>query len=278
MNRGSDRLDNRLGDRLESLRARGRKALVTFITAGDPTREATVPSLHALVRGGADVLELGIPFSDPEAEGPVIQAASERGLASGTTLRACLDLVADFRRDDSETPVVLMGYLNSVLAMGCERFATAARAAGVDGLIMVNLPPEEAGELKPALEKVGISLIFLVAPTTTDARARMILDHASGFVYYVSLTGITGSGNLDRAAAGARLRWLRSLTGLPVMAGFGIKDPETARTVATDADGVVIGSALVATMAAGGTEPAAIPGRLEAQVSAIREALDQIPR
>lgn len=269
---------SRLPGRLDALRSAGRKALVTFITAGDPNAEVTVPALHALVRGGADVLELGIPFSDPEAEGPVIQAASERGLAAGMTLRGCLALVEAFRRDDAETPVVLMGYLNSVLAMGCERFAGAAAAAGVDGLIMVNLPPEEAGELKPALDKVGISLIFLIAPTTTDARAQRILAHASGFVYYVSLKGITGSGNLDHAAAGARLRWLRSLTPLPVMAGFGIKDPETARAMATDADGVVIGSALVATVAAGGAEPAAIPGRLETQVRAIRMALDEPTR
>jgi tryptophan synthase alpha chain len=269
---------NRLSTRLDALRARGRKALVTFITAGDPSRDVTVPALHGLVRGGADVLELGIPFSDPEAEGPVIQLASERGLAAGMTLRGCLELVAAFRRDDPDTPVVLMGYLNSVLAMGCERFATAAAAAGVDGLIMVNLPPEEAGELKPALDSVGISLIFLIAPTTTDERARMILAQASGFVYYVSLKGITGSGNLDQVAAGERLRWLRSLTALPVMAGFGIKDPATARAMAVDADGVVVGSALVATVAASGGEPGAIPGRLEAQVGAIRAALDGADR
>jgi len=266
---------SRLATRLEALRARGRKALVTFITAGDPRRDATIPALHALVRGGADVLELGIPFSDPEAEGPVIQLASERGLAAGMTLRGCLELVEAFRRDDPDTPVILMGYLNSVLAMGCARFATAAAAAGVDGLIMVNLPPEEAQELKAALDSSGISLIFLVSPTTTDTRARMILEHASGFVYYVSLTGITGSGNLDHASAGARLRWLRSLTSLPVMAGFGIKDPETARAMAADADGVVVGSALVATVAAAGAEPETIPARLEAQVGAIRAALDQ---
>jgi tryptophan synthase alpha chain len=269
---------SRLVRRFDGLRSRGRKALVTFVTAGDPQREVTVPALHALVRGGADVLELGIPFSDPEAEGPVIQAASERALAAGMTLRGCFALVEEFRRDDAETPIVLMGYLNSVLAMGCERFAAAAAAAGVDGLIMVNLPPEEATELKSALDSVGISLIFLVAPTTTEARARMILDHASGFVYYVSLKGITGSDNLDHAAAGAKLRWLRGMTGLPVLAGFGIKDAATARALAADADGVVVGSALVATMAAASGEPGSIPNRLETQVHAIRAALDQVSR
>jgi tryptophan synthase alpha chain len=268
---------SRLVRRLEVLRSAGRKALVTFVTAGDPRADVTVPALHALVRGGADVLELGIPFSDPEAEGPVIQAASERGLAAGMTLRGCLTLVEAFRRTDPDTPIVLMGYLNSVLAMGCNAFATAAAAAGVDGLIMVNLPPEEATELKPALDKVGISLIFLIAPTTTEGRARMILDHASGFVYYVSLKGITGSDNLDHAAAGAKLRWLRGMTRLPVMAGFGIKDAATARAMARDADGVVVGSALVATMAAASAEPDSIPDRLEVQVRAIRAALDQVP-
>jgi tryptophan synthase alpha chain len=185
-------------------------------------------------------------------------------------------MVERFRSADADTPVVLMGYLNSVLAMGCERFAAAAAAAGVDGLIMVNLPPEEAWELKPALDAVGISLIFLVAPTTTDERARMILGHASGFVYYVSLKGITGSGNLDRAAAGERLRWLRGLTGLPVMVGFGIKDPEGARAMAMHADGVVVGSALVATVAEHGARPETIPGLLESQVAAIRAALDEV--
>jgi tryptophan synthase alpha chain len=266
---------NRLQSRLETLRTAGRKALVTFITAGDPMPDTTVPALLALVRGGADVLELGIPFSDPEAEGPVIQLASERGLAAGMTLRGCLALVQDFRRTDNATPVVLMGYLNSVLFMGCAQFAAAAAAAGVDGLIMVNLPPEEAEELKAELDKAGISLIFLVSPTTTDARAQLILNHAEGFVYYVSLKGITGADSLDQGAAGSRLRWLRGLTTLPVLAGFGIKDPLTARTMAADADGVVVGSALVATMAAAADDPAGIPARLEAQVRDIRVALDQ---
>jgi tryptophan synthase alpha chain len=269
---------NRLATRFAALRSAGRKALVTFITAGDPQRAVTVPALHALVRGGANVLELGIPFSDPEAEGPVIQAASERGLASGTTLAACLDLVAEFRASDADTPVVLMGYLNSLLAMGVERFATAAATVGVDGVIVVNLPPEEARELKSALDAAGISLIFLVAPTTTDARARMILEHASGFVYYVSLKGITGADTLDRSTAGPRLRWLRGLTRLPVMAGFGIKDAATAAAMAVDADGVVMGTALVATIADALAEPGTIPARLEAQVGAVRSALDRVSR
>jgi tryptophan synthase alpha chain len=267
---------NRLDRRLAALREQRRKALVTFVTAGDPTAAATVPALRALVRGGADVLELGIPFSDPEAEGPTIQASSERGLRQGMTLRGCLDLVRTFRADDAETPVVLMGYLNSVLAMGCERFARAAGEAGVDGLIMVNLPPEEADELQSALAEQGIRLIFLVAPTTTETRARMILERASGFVYYVSLKGITGADHLDVAAVGEKLRWLQSLTDLPVMVGFGIKDGASAQAVSRQADGAVVGSALVASMAELAEQPEAIPDRLEAQAGEIRRALDEI--
>ena len=265
---------NRLELRLGALRGAGRKALVTFITAGDPGPAATVPALHGLVRGGADVLELGVPFSDPEAEGPAIQASSERGLAQGMTLRGCLDLVRAFRADDPDTPMVLMGYLNAVLAMGVETFAAAAAEVGVDGLILVNLPPEEAAPLQTALRAHDIRLIFLVAPTTTEARARMIVEHASGFVYYVSLKGITGADHLDTAAVGERLRWLRRLTTLPVMVGFGIKDAATARAVAAHADGAVVGSALVRTMAACASAPQQIPGRLEAQAREIKSALD----
>ncbi len=266
---------NRLDARLASLKTTGRKALLTFITAGDPSPAVTVPALHALARGGADVLELGVPFSDPEAEGPTIQASSERGLAAGMTLRGCLELVREFRAEDRATPVVLMGYLNSVLAMGVDNFARAAGDAGVDGLIVVNLPPEEAAELESAVHRHGLRLIYLVAPTTTPERARMILDHAAGFVYYVSLKGITGADHLDAAAVGEKLEWLRGLTDLPVMVGFGIKDGASARAVSRHADGAVVGSALVATMAAGAESPDEIPARLEAQVCELRSALDE---
>lgn len=269
---GAGRLDARLARRRES----GRKALVTFITAGDPVPAATVPALHALVRGGADVLELGVPFSDPEAEGPAIQASSERSLKQGTTLRRCLEMVEAFRADDADTPVVLMGYLNSVLTMGVDVFARAAGDAGVDGLILVNLPPEEAGPLKRALAAQGIRLIFLVAPTTTEARAQLILEHAAGFVYYVSLKGITGADHLDAAAVGDKVRWLRGLTRLPVMVGFGIKDGPSARAVGRHADGVVVGSVLVTAMAGCARTPEAIPARLEAHAGELRSALDGI--
>lgn len=273
----SEAVLNRLELRLEERRDAGRKALVTFITAGDPTPQATVPALHALVAGGADVLELGVPFSDPEAEGPAIQASSERGLAQGMTLRGCLDLVREFRSTDTSTPVVLMGYLNPVLAMGPEAFAAGAAEAGVDAMILVNLPPEEADDVLSALEGYGIRLIFLVAPTTTAERAAIILERAAGFVYYVSLKGITGADNLDTDAVGVKLRWLRGLTDLPVMVGFGIKDGASAEAVARYADGAVVGSALVRTMAACAGAPQEIPGRLEAQARELRTALDRIP-
>jgi len=264
---------SRIADCFAALQAEGRKALTTFITAGDPTHAATVPALHALVAGGADILELGIPFSDPEAEGPAIQASSERGLRSGTTLAICLEMVREFRSDDQKTPVVLMGYLNSVLAMGESAFAEAAAAAGVDGLIMVNLPPEEATVLRPALRSRDIDLIFLAAPTTTPERLKMIVEVASGFVYYVSLKGITGASNLDVDAVAGRLAEIRAETELPVQVGFGIKDAATARGVAEHADGVVIGSALVNTMA-DHTDPDARNAALGEQVAVLRHALD----
>lgn len=264
---------SRLSGALQMLRSSDRKALTTFITAGDPDIAATVPALHALVAGGADILELGVPFSDPEAEGPTIQASSERGLANGMTLRGCLKLVASFREKDARTPVVLMGYLNSVMAMGFAAFAEAAADAGVDGLILVNLPPEEAAELKTELAQRDIDLIFLVAPTTTTTRARMIVSQASGFVYYVSLKGITGASHLIADSVAEKVGELRAASPLPVLVGFGIKDGETARAVARHADGVVIGSALVSTMARQ-PDPALRLKELTAQVASIRSALD----
>ncbi len=265
---------SRLSHRLQTLAQARRKALVTFITAGDPNLDATVPALHALVAGGADVLELGIPFSDPEAEGPAIQASSHRGLAQGTTLLKVLAMVRDFRRTDVDTPVVLMGYLNSVLTMGCAKFADAASAAGVDGLIMVNLPPEEAGEIKSLLDARNIDLVFLVAPTTTPERTAYIASNASGFIYYVSLKGITGADHLQVESVAENVGSLKAVARIPVLVGFGIKDAVTARAVAQYADGVVIGSVLVTTMAEAAQSPEMIPERLTAQVGEIRSALD----
>ena len=266
---------SRLAGRLAGLRERGRKALSTFITAGDPDGAATVPAMHALVAGGADIIELGVPFSDPEADGPAVQAGSERALANGTTLHDVLGMVAAFRATDADTPVVLMGYLNVFLKMGYEPFCRAARDAGIDGVIVVNLPPEEAGDFKAALRSHDLDLVLLVAPTTTSERFRYIAGEASGFLYYVSYKGITGAEHLDARAVGERLQAMRpGLGDLPVLVGFGIKDGASAAAVARHADGVVVGSVLVNTM--GTSSGAEIPGRLADQVRDIRTALDAL--
>ncbi len=265
---------SRIATRLATLKPR-HKALSAFITAGDPFPEATVPAMRALVRGGADIIELGVPFSDPEADGPSIQAASERALANGTTLADVLAMTADFRVEDRDTPVVLMGYLNLFLKMGYGAFCTRAAAAGVDGIIVVNMPPEEAAEFKIELDAHGMDLILLLAPTTTPPRAAYIAGCASGFVYYVSYKGVTGAQRLDADAVGERLAALRpQLGGQPVLVGFGIKDGASAVRIAPHADGVVVGSALVDTMASTAAE--AIPRRLEAQVREIRNALNTL--
>lgn len=250
-----------------------RKALVGFITAGDPTLEHTLPAMHALVEGGADILELGVPFSDPEAEGPTIQASSERALANHVTLSGVLGMVQAFRQRDSRTPIVLMGYLNSVLAMA--DFPQAARDAGVDGLIMVNLPPEEEQELQERLRTCQIDLIFLVAPTTTRERAQKIVQRSAGFVYYVSLKGITGANHLVATEVGAKVSELQSLTDLPICVGFGIKDGKTAAQIAPVADGVVVGSALVQLMADHAADPSAAAQALRSAASELRSSIDQ---
>ena len=265
---------SRIGSRLAQLRAAGRSALAPFITAGDPNLQTTAPALHALVRGGADLLELGIPFSDPEADGPAIQAASERALAQGATLRDVLALVAEFRTRDAATPIILMGYLNSILALGEAQFARQAAEAGVDGCILVNLPPEEAGELGGALAARGIDLIFLAAPTTTDERLRLIDRAASGFLYCVSLKGITGADHIAPQSVARNLARIRRASRLPVLVGFGIKDGATARALAEHADGVVVGSALVSRMGELAERPEAIPEALASALGEIRRALD----
>ena len=264
---------SRLGKRFASLAAQGRKALNTYIVAGDPVPVVTVPAMHALVRGGADLIELGVPFSDPEAEGPAIQAGIERALAHGVTLGDVLDSLTAFRRDDDDTPVVLMGYLNPFLRMGYEEFCTRAVDAGVDGVIVVNLPPEEAGTFRDALRARRMDLVLLVAPTTTPERAAYIAGQGSGFLYYVSYKGVTGARRADATAVAKRLTGIRAVAGgLPVLVGFGIKDGASAAGIAPHADGVVVGSALVETM---GSPPVAdIPDRLEAQIREIRDALD----
>ncbi len=265
---------SRIVKTLARLEREQKTALAPFVTAGDPHPDTTVPALHALVAGGADLLELGIPFSDPEADGPAIQAASERALANGITLMDVLGMVIEFRATDRLTPIVLMGYFNSILAMGEKRFAEAAAAAGVDGLIVVNLPPEEAGPLRAELQSRDMELIFLAAPTTTESRLRLIGGVSGGFVYHVSLKGITGADHIAVDAVAADVARLRRHTGLPVLVGFGIKDGATARAVAEHADGVVVGAALVSRMAVLADRAEDIPQVLQGAVDEIRQALD----
>lgn len=257
------------------LRASGRKALIPFITAGDPGLEATVPVMHALAAAGADVIELGVPFSDPMADGPTIQRSSERALARGAGLRYVLDTVAAFRRDDSTTPVVLMGYLNPIEIHGTARFAQTAIAAGVDGVLLVDLPPEEAAETREIFTAAGLALILLASPTTADARLDSLSAMAQGYLYYVSFAGVTGaSDRLDSSAASARLRDLRSRSQVPVVAGFGIKDAASAAAMAVEADGVVVGSALVAALGEAADAEAAAD-TAGAFLAPLRAALDE---
>lgn len=240
---------NRLNKRFAALQAARRKALIAFLTAGDPALHATVPAMHALVDAGADLLELGMPFSDPMADGPVIQRSSERALARGAGLGYVLDCVRHFRMRDPDTPVVLMGYLNPIEIRGAGVFAAQAAQAGVDGMLLVDLPPEEAGEFQGVFADAGLALIYLAAPTTDDARLTKLCAAAQGYLYYVSFAGVTGASGLDTQAAGTRLRAIRAMAQVPVVAGFGIKDAASAAAMATQADGVVVGSALVSVMA-----------------------------
>jgi tryptophan synthase alpha chain len=267
---------NRIDARFSKLKAAGRKALVPFVTAGDPSLEATVPVMHALVEAGADVIELGVPFSDPMADGPTIQRSSERALARGAGLAWVLDAVRAFRAGDADTPVVLMGYLNPVEIRGPAGFAAEAAAAGVDGVLLVDLPPEEAADFRAAFDAHGLALIALVAPTTSDARRERLCAQASGYLYYVSYAGVTGADRLDTEAAGARLRALRAGSPIPVVAGFGIRDAAGAAAMARDADGVVVGSALVAALD-GAADPAEAARRAAAFLAPLRLVLDAIP-
>jgi tryptophan synthase alpha chain len=236
---------SRIAATFDTLARTGRKALIPFITAGDPDPGMTVAIMHTLVSAGADVIELGVPFSDPMADGPTIQRASERALRHHTSLRDVIAMVAEFRRSNSTTPVVLMGYANPVEAMGCSAFAEAAKAGGVDGVLVVDCPPEEAGPLLAELEPRGIDAIFLLAPTTTEARMREIARVARGYIYYVSLKGVTGAATLDLAEVRARIPRIRAHIKLPIGVGFGIRDAATARAIAEFADAIVIGSRLV---------------------------------
>jgi tryptophan synthase alpha chain len=236
---------SRLAAKFAELAQSGRKALIPFITAGDPHPDFTVPMMHAMVKAGVDIIELGVPFSDPVADGPVIQRASERALAHQMSLRRTLACAAEFRKTDQTTPVVLMGYLNPIEAMTYQGFADAAQRADIDGVLTVDLPPEEAEECSALLKAHGIDPIFLLAPNSSSERIRKMAAIGSGYLYYVSLKGVTGAGHLNIADVEAKLQQIRENTTLPVGIGFGVKDAETAKLVSNLGDGVVVGSALI---------------------------------
>ncbi|NQU60693.1 MAG: tryptophan synthase subunit alpha [Rhodospirillales bacterium] len=244
------RIASRIAGRFADLKAEGRGGLITFVTAGDPDLETSKEILFGLPGAGADLIELGMPFSDPMADGPAIQASSLRALKNGMTLKKTLGLVADFRKQDADTPVVLMGYYNPIYIFGVDKFVKDAQAAGVDGLIIVDLPPEEVDELYLPAKAVGIDFIFLTAPTSDDARLPVIVSRASGFVYYVSITGITGTASAAATDIKAAIARLRKHTDLPIGVGFGIKTPEQAAEIASVADAAVVGSAFVDIVAA----------------------------
>ncbi|RJF76034.1 tryptophan synthase subunit alpha [Rhodopseudomonas palustris] len=238
-------MTTRIDARFAALKQQGRKALVTFVMAGDPDLETSLQVLKSLPAAGSDIIEIGMPFTDPMADGPAIQAAGLRALHTGTTLKKTLGLVRDFREGDDATPIVLMGYYNPIYIYGVDQFLVDAKAAGVDGLIVVDLPPEEDEELCLPAMKAGLNFIRLATPTTDEKRLPAVLANTSGFVYYVSITGITGSASADTAAVGAAVARIKRHTDLPVCVGFGIRTPEAAGAIAAQADGAVVGTALI---------------------------------
>ena len=263
---------SRIAATFAQLKSRSAKALIPYVTAGDPYPDATVDIMLALASGGADIIELGVPFSDPMADGPVIQKASERALAHGIGMSQVLAYVRAFRSRNGGTPVVLMGYANPIERYGVDRFVADARAAGVDGILVVDYPPEECESFARLLRDNGLDPIFLLAPTSTEARMREVGRMASGYVYYVSLKGVTGAGHLDVAAVAEMIPRIRAHVGIPVGVGFGIRDPQTARAVAAVSDAVVIGSVLVQLMQGESREDvAAAAGRF---IATFRSALD----
>jgi tryptophan synthase alpha chain len=263
---------SRIAACFEKLKGEKRKALIPYITAGDPHPSHTVALMRALVEGGADIIELGVPFSDPMADGPVIQRAGERALKHGVGLSHVLAMVKDFRQANDATPIVLMGYANPIEAMGVENFVGAARSAGVDGVIVVDYPPEECEEFAALAKKNGIDPIFLLAPTSTDKRIDDVARVCSGFLYYVSLRGVTGASHIDLSEVAARIPTIRAATRLPIGVGFGIRDAESAKRVAECADAVVIGARVIQEIEAGAAEGAG--ERLKAFLTPIRKALD----
>ncbi len=265
---------SRLAAIFEELSKTGRKALIPFITAGDPRPDFTLPMMHAMVEAGADVIELGVPFSDPMADGPVIQRASERALDHKMSLRRTLAIATEFRKTNQQTPVVLMGYVNPIEAMGYEDFANAAQRAEIDGVLTVDLPPEEAEECVALLKARGIDPIFLLAPNSSDERIKKMDTAGSGYIYYVSLKGVTGAGHLDIADVENKLNQIRANTRLPVAIGFGVKDAQTAKTISGIGDGVVIGSALISKIEANLDDLERAKSEIVELLKSMRQAMD----
>ncbi len=265
---------SRVAQTFSRLQEQHKKALIPFITAGDPSPELTVPLMHAMVEAGADVIELGVPFSDPMADGPAIQRSSERAIKQGVGLRHVLGYVAEFRRTDDSSPVVLMGYANPIEHMGYETFAKTARASGVDGVLVVDYPPEEGGDLFRHLSEQQLDPIFLLAPTSSDARIATVAKLARGYIYYVSLKGVTGAANIDLAEVTARLPRIKAVAKLPIGVGFGIRDAATAKSIASIADAVVIGSRIIQEIEQ--SNAANVLNNVGALLSEIRLAMDSL--
>jgi len=263
---------SRIQATFQRLGKNGKKALIPYVTAGDPDPSATVPIMHAMVEAGADVVELGVPFSDPMADGPVIQRSGERALKHGVGLPQVLRMVIEFRRNDAQTPVVLMGYANPIEAMGVKSFVEAARKAGVDGVIVVDYPPEESGELAKLARAAEMDLIFLLAPTSTGDRVASVARLASGYIYYVSLKGITGAGHLDLADVADNILRIRRETKLPVGVGFGIRDGATARAICGFADAAIIGTRLIQEIE--DAAPGEAPKKVGDFLRGVRRAMD----
>ena len=265
---------SRLAQRFAQLKAQNKKALVSYVMAGDPQPNVTVPLIHEMVAAGVDILEVGLPFSDPMADGPVIALAAERALAGGTNTLDAIAMVKEFRQKDQETPVVLMGYLNPVEVIGYKKFVEIAADAGVDGMILVDLPPEEAGELDVLLREHNMDQVFLLAPTSTDQRIEHVGKQGRGFIYYVSLKGVTGAATLDTVAAAERITKIKQYTDVPVGVGFGISDAASAKAMGKAADAVIVGSAFVKLFASLPADEAT--AQAVAKVKELRSALDEL--
>ena len=266
---------SRIAATFEKLKTEHKKALIPYVTAGDPNPDVTVPLMHAMVEAGADIIELGVPFSDPMADGPTIQQACERALLHKVSLKNVIAMVKSFREKNQETPIVLMGYLNPVEVMGYELFARAASEAGIDGVLTVDLPPEEAEDVLPLFEQHGLDPVFLVAPESTVERFEKIAKSSRGFIYYVSLKGVTGVKTIDVDAVSRKLSELKTFTNLPLGVGFGINDAESAKAIASVADAVVIGSAIVKRIAANQNDASKINQEVSNFLKTIRQAIDE---